>query len=92
MFKPTANGGWAYDKSNNFSTIYRFPCNFCSIDPNTYVITDTEMDEKEEWFWCEMSNGGHTYHRYKPTVAKLLSERDGLERIMERSKTPKKRR
>lgn len=98
MFKPTVNGGWVYDdKVNNFSSVYRFPCNFYSIDSDMNIV-DSEMDEasaaneKEEWFWCEMRNGGHTYHRYKPSVAKLLTERDGLERIMERSKTPKKRR
>lgn len=41
--------------------------------------------EREEWFWCEMNNGGHTYHRYKPSIARLLTQRDGLKRIMEYS-------
>ena len=50
---------------------------------------DVEMEravrsnEKEQWYWCEMPNGGHTYHRYKPTVARLLTQRDGLRRVLE---------
>lgn len=43
----------------------------------------SSADEDEYWYWCQMANGGYTYHRYKPSVARLLTKRDGLERVME---------
>ena len=44
-----------------------------------------KSNEPEQWYYCEMANGGHTYHRYKPSVARLYTQRDGLMRIMEPS-------
>lgn len=51
------------------------------------TFVDEEYDaaiaanETPQYFCCRLNNGGKTYKLYKPSVAALLTARDGLERI-----------
>ena len=38
-------------------------------------------DENEIYYWVYNTNGGRTIKKYKPSVAVLFSERDGLKRV-----------
>lgn len=47
-------------------------------------ITDLEWDkaiesnEKEQYYWVRMFNGGICIKKYKPSIAKLIKRRTGL--------------
>lgn len=47
-------------------------------------ITDLEWDEamesneKEQYYWMRMFNGGICIKKYKPSIAKLIKRRTGL--------------
>ena len=38
----------------------------------------TESNEKEQYYWMRMFNGGICIKKYKPSIAKLIKRRTGL--------------
>lgn len=51
------------------------------------AFIDDEFDkaasakENPQYYRCQMNNGGWAYHFYKPSVAAVLSKRDGMKHI-----------